>query len=31
VKTTIDALLKMRAPHQVAFQRGVKLATVFNG
>ena len=31
VKATIDALLKMRAPHQVAFQRGVKLAKVFNG
>jgi small subunit ribosomal protein S5 len=31
VKATIDALLKMRAPHQVAFQRGVKLTTVFNG
>jgi small subunit ribosomal protein S5 len=31
VKATIDALTKMRAPHQVAFQRGVKLAKVFNG
>jgi ribosomal protein S5 len=31
VKATIDALLKMRAPHQVAFQRGVKLSKVFNG
>ncbi|MCY7351871.1 MAG: 30S ribosomal protein S5 [Cytophagaceae bacterium] len=31
VKATIDALSKMRAPHQVAFQRGVKMATVFNG
>jgi len=31
VKATIDALLKMRAPHQVAFQRGVTLAKVFNG
>ncbi len=31
VKATIDALLKMRAPHQVAFQRGIKLAKVFNG
>jgi small subunit ribosomal protein S5 len=31
VKATIDALSKMRAPHQVAFQRSVKLATVFNG
>jgi small subunit ribosomal protein S5 len=31
VKATIDALSKMRAPHQVAFQRGIKLAKVFNG
>lgn len=31
VKATIDALTKMRAPHQVAFQRGIKLAKVFNG
>ncbi len=31
VKATIDALLKMRAPHQVAMQRGIKLAKVFNG
>ncbi len=31
VKATVDALLKMRAPHQVAFQRGVKLDKVFNG
>jgi small subunit ribosomal protein S5 len=31
VKATVDALLKMRAPHQVAFQRGIKLAKVFNG
>ncbi len=31
VKATVDALLKMRAPHQVAFQRGVKLEKVFNG
>ncbi|WP_128545622.1 30S ribosomal protein S5 [Larkinella soli] len=31
VKATIDALLKMRAPHQVAFQRSVKLGKVFNG
>ncbi|KAA0991070.1 30S ribosomal protein S5 [Dyadobacter aurulentus] len=31
IKATIDALLKMRAPHQVAFQRGVKLEKVFNG
>jgi small subunit ribosomal protein S5 len=31
VKATVAALLKMRAPHQVAFQRGIKLAKVFNG
>ena len=31
IKATIDALLKMRAPHQIAFQRGVKLDKVFNG
>ncbi len=31
VKATVDALSKMRAPHQVASQRGVKMATVFNG
>lgn len=31
VKATIDALLKMRNPHQVAFQRQVSLAKVFNG
>ena len=31
VKATIDALKKMRAPHQVAFQRGISLAKVFNG
>lgn len=31
VKATIDALMKMRAPHQVAMQRGIKLAKVFNG
>jgi small subunit ribosomal protein S5 len=31
VKATIDALLKMRAPHQIAFQRGVKMDKVFNG
>lgn len=31
VKATVDALLKMRAPHQVAMQRGVKMSTVFNG
>lgn len=31
VKATFDALLKMRAPHAVAFQRGVALTKVFNG
>lgn len=31
VKATVDALLKMRAPHQVAYQRGVELSKVFNG
>ena len=31
VKATFDALLKMRAPHQVAMQRRVKLDKVFNG
>ncbi len=31
VKATVDALLKMRAPHQVAMQRRVKLDKVFNG
>lgn len=31
VKATIDALVKLRAPHQVAMQRGVKLSKVFNG
>jgi small subunit ribosomal protein S5 len=31
VKATIDALVNMRAPHQVAMQRGVKLTKVFNG
>lgn len=31
VKATIDALLKMRAPHTVAMQRGIKLSKVFNG
>jgi small subunit ribosomal protein S5 len=31
VKATIDALVKMRAPHTVAFQRGISLAKVFNG
>ena len=31
VKATVDALVKMRNPHTVAFQRGVSLAKVFNG
>jgi small subunit ribosomal protein S5 len=31
VKATIDALVKMRAPHKVAMQRGVTLSKVFNG
>jgi small subunit ribosomal protein S5 len=31
VKATLDALLKMRAPHEVAAQRGIKLNKVFNG
>jgi small subunit ribosomal protein S5 len=31
VKATFDALLKMRAPHTVAHQRGVALTKVFNG
>jgi len=31
VKATFDALIKMRAPHQVAMQRRVKLDKVFNG
>lgn len=31
VKATFDALLKMRAPHEVAMQRRVKLDKVFNG
>ncbi len=31
VKATFDALLKMRAPHTVAEQRGVTLSKVFNG
>ncbi len=31
VKATIDALVKMRAPHSVAFQRGISVAKVFNG
>ena len=31
VKATIDALLKLRSPKDVARQRGVKLEQVFNG
>jgi len=31
VKATFDALLKMRAPHVVAKQRGITLSKVFNG
>ncbi len=31
VKATFDALLKMRAPHVVANQRGIALTKVFNG
>lgn len=31
VKATFDALLKMRAPHVIAHQRGVALTKVFNG
>jgi small subunit ribosomal protein S5 len=31
VKATIDALVNMRAPHEVAMQRGIKLSKVFNG
>ncbi|RIV27511.1 MULTISPECIES: 30S ribosomal protein S5 [Fibrisoma] len=31
VKATLDALTHMRLPHQVAFQRQVSLAKVFNG
>ena len=31
VKATFDALLKMRAPHTVAEQRGIALSKVFNG
>lgn len=31
VKATFDALLRMRAPHTVAEQRGVSLSKVFNG
>jgi small subunit ribosomal protein S5 len=31
VKATIDALLNLRNPHSVAFQRGVTMNKVFNG
>lgn len=31
VKATIDALTKMRAPHEIAIQRRVKLNKVYNG
>lgn len=31
VKATIDALVKMRAPHEVSMQRSIKLNKVFNG
>lgn len=31
VKATIDALVKMRAPHKVAMQRGISMSKVFNG
>lgn len=31
VKATIKALSKLKAPHQVAMQRGIKLDKVFNG
>lgn len=31
VKATLDALTKMRAPHSVSQQRGVKMSKVFNG
>jgi len=31
VKATLDALSKMRAPHEVAMQRRVKLNKVYNG
>ena len=31
VKATLDALTKMRAPHTVSQQRGVKMSKVFNG
>jgi small subunit ribosomal protein S5 len=31
VKATINALQKMRAPHEISMQRGIKLNKVFNG
>lgn len=31
VKATINALQKMRAPHEVAMQRRIKLSKVYNG
>jgi small subunit ribosomal protein S5 len=31
VKATIQALVNMRAPHEVAQMRGIKLSKVFNG
>jgi len=31
VKATIDALLRLKAPHMIAQQRSVSLSTVFNG
>lgn len=31
VKATFDALMKMRAPHTIAHQRGLQLSRVFNG
>jgi small subunit ribosomal protein S5 len=31
VKATIDALTKMKAPHEVAMQRRIKLNKVYNG
>ncbi|MBP6385207.1 MAG: 30S ribosomal protein S5 [Pseudarcicella sp.] len=31
VKATVDALVKMRNPHTIAFQRGISVAKVFNG
>lgn len=31
VKATFDALLKMRAPHEVAQQRNIPMSKVFNG